>query len=96
MHRYHAGNGTFAAKAALTARRLAFTEPLVVAKPAEAILAKVSKRRFDLFVMGSHGRGALQGLLGEWLHGQLLRWWHATGTVGRLLGSTANGRLTLR
>lgn len=66
VQRYHAENGKFAIKAAhatLTRAQVAFTEMLVVAEPAEAIVQQAKKGRYDLIVMGSHGRGALQGLL---------------------------------
>lgn len=66
VQRYHAENSRFAIKAAhaaLTRAKLEFTEQLVVAEPAEAIVRQANKGRFDLIVMGSHGRGALKGLL---------------------------------
>ena len=66
VQRYHAENSKFAIKsahAALTRAQLPFTETLVVAEPAEAIVQHAKKGRFDLVVMGTHGRGALQGLL---------------------------------
>lgn len=66
VQRYHAENGKFAtraARAALTRAQVAYTEALVVAEPAEAIIQQAKKHRFDLIVMGSRGRGALQGLL---------------------------------
>lgn len=66
VHRYHTENSRFAtrtAHAALTRAKVPFTEMLVVAEPAEAIIRQAKKGRFDLIVMGSHGRGALQGLL---------------------------------
>jgi nucleotide-binding universal stress UspA family protein len=40
-----------------------FTETLAVAEPAEAIVKQAKKGRFDLIVMGTHGRSALKGLL---------------------------------
>ena len=66
VQRYHAENSQFAiksAQAALTRAKVPFTEKLVVAEPAEAIVQHAKKGRFDLVVMGTHGRGALQGLL---------------------------------
>ena len=64
-HRYHAENGQYAlrgARAALKRARVPFREVLVVGDPAEAITKEVKKGRYDLIVMGSHGRTALQGL----------------------------------
>jgi nucleotide-binding universal stress UspA family protein len=66
VHRYHAENGrhaTKAARAALTRAHVPFTELLVVGEPAEAIVRRAAKGRVDLIVMGTHGHGALQGLL---------------------------------
>lgn len=66
VHRYHAENGrhaTKAARAALTRAHVPFNELLVVGEPAEAIVRHARKGRFDLVVMGTHGHGALQGLL---------------------------------
>ncbi len=66
VKRYHEENNKFAIKSAhasLTRAQLPFTELLVVAEPAEAIVKHAKKGRFDLVVMGSHGRGALKGLL---------------------------------
>lgn len=66
VQRYHAENNRFAIKsahAALTRAQVPFTEVLVVAEPAEAIIQQAKKGRYDLIVMGTHGRSALQGLL---------------------------------
>ena len=66
VKRYHQENGEFAirsARAALGRAKVAYTEMLLVAEPAEAIIAQAAKGRHDLIVMGSHGRGALKGLL---------------------------------
>lgn len=66
VKRYHDENGRYAlraARAALSRAKLPFTEMLVVAEPAAAIIAQAKKGRHDLIVMGSHGRGALKGLL---------------------------------
>ena len=66
VKRYHDENNRFAIKsahAALIRAKVAFTEQLVVAEPAEAIAQHARKGRFDLIVMGSHGQGALKGLL---------------------------------
>ena len=66
VQRYHAENSKFAikaARAALTRAQVPFIEMLVVAEPAEAVVRQAKKGHFDLIVMGSHGRSALQGLL---------------------------------
>lgn len=66
VKRYHLENGQYATRAArtaLTRAKVPFTEKLVVAEPAQAIIAEARKGRHDLIVMGSHGRGALKGLL---------------------------------
>ena len=66
VQRYHSENSRFAIKAAhaaLTRAQVKFTELLVIAEPAEAIVQQAKKARVDLIVMGSHGRGALKGLL---------------------------------
>ena len=66
VQRYHAENNKYAIKAAhaaLTRAQVPFTEMLVVAEPAEAIVKQAKKGRFDLIVMGTHGRSALKGLL---------------------------------
>ena len=65
-HRYHAENGSYAiraARAALKRAHVAFRELLVVGDPDAAIVREAKKGRYDLIVMGTHGRGALQGLL---------------------------------
>lgn len=66
VKRYHDENNAFAvkgARASLNRAQVKFSELLVVAEPAEAIVQHAKKGRFDLIVMGSHGRGALKGLL---------------------------------
>ena len=66
VERYHQENGecaTKASRAALNRAKVPFTEKLVVAEPAEAIIEEARKGRHDLIVMGSHGRGAIKGLL---------------------------------
>ena len=66
VKRYHQENGEYATKSARTAlnrAKVPFTEKLVVADPAEAIIEQARKGRHDLIVMGSHGRGAIKGLL---------------------------------
>lgn len=52
-------------EARLTLNRagVACTEVLKVAEPAKAIARHASKGRYDLIVMGSHGRGAVAGML---------------------------------
>lgn len=64
--RYHQENGEYAtktARAALNRAKVPYAEMLVIAEPAEAIIAQAKKGRHDLIIMGSHGRGALKGLL---------------------------------
>lgn len=66
VRRYHAENGQHAtrdARAALKRARLPFRELLVVAEPADAIVREAKAGKHDLVVMGTHGRGALEGLL---------------------------------
>ena len=66
VHRYHAENGRYAlraARAALNRAHVPFEEVLVVGDPDVAILREAKKGRYDLIVMGTHGRGALQGLV---------------------------------
>lgn len=65
-HRYHAENSQFATRAARTAlkrARMPFDQRMVVGDPATHIAQEAKKGRYDLVVMGSHGRGALQGML---------------------------------
>lgn len=64
--RYHAENSHFAVRAARSAlkrARVGFEELLVVGDPAKRIAQEAKKGRYDLVVMGSHGRGGLQGML---------------------------------
>lgn len=66
VQRYHAENSklaTKAARAALARAKVPYSELLVVAEPAAAIIKQANKGRHDLIVMGTHGRGVLQGLL---------------------------------
>ena len=42
---------------------MAFTEQSLVGDPAELIARAATRGRFDLLVMGSHGRGVLRNLL---------------------------------
>lgn len=66
LSRYHADNSrhaTKAARAALARAQVPFTELLVVGEPAEAIVRHAAKIRAEVIVMGTHGHGALQGLL---------------------------------
>lgn len=63
--RFHADNGKSAIKAA--ARVLAsaghhFEQKLIVGDPGNEIVQLAHKGRFDLVVMGSHGRGLLKSL----------------------------------
>ena len=65
-HRYHAGNSRYAsrgARAALKRARVSFEEKAVVGDPAKRIAQEAKKGRYDLVVMGSHGRGGLKGVL---------------------------------
>lgn len=64
--RYHAGNAELAlkpARAALRRAGVAFVEKPVIGDPAPAILKLAKSGKFDLVVMGSHGRGALGSAL---------------------------------
>lgn len=66
VRRYHAENAQAAtrdARAALKRARLPFRELLVIAEPADAIVREARAGKHDLVVMGTHGRGALEGLL---------------------------------
>lgn len=64
--RYHAENGRYAtrsARAMLKRAGLAYEEHLLVGGPAETILKLVRATKFDLIVMGSHGRSVLRSAL---------------------------------
>lgn len=66
VREYHADNGQHAirdARALLKRAKLPFRELLVVADPAEAIVREAKAGKHDLVVMGTRGRGALEGLL---------------------------------
>ena len=66
VRRYHEENGRVATRdgrALLRRARLPFGELFVVGDPAEAIVREAKRGRYDLIVMGTHGRGALEGLL---------------------------------
>ena len=66
VRRMHEENGRAATRdgrAALKRAHLPFAELLVVGEPAEAIAREARRGRYDLIVMGTHGRGALEGLL---------------------------------
>lgn len=66
VRRYHAENAQAAmrdARALLKRARLAFVEAQVIGDPVEAIVREAKRGRYDLVVMGTHGRGALEGLL---------------------------------
>lgn len=63
---YHADNADHALRAVRTAlrrARVAFTEKVVVAEPAAAIVRHARAARVDMVVMGTRGRGAIEGLL---------------------------------
>lgn len=64
--KFHAGNGEMALKRARAALKRAdsnFTERMVVGEPAATILEQAKSSRADLIVMGTHGQGALKGLI---------------------------------
>lgn len=66
VRRMHEENGRLATRdgrAVLKRAHLPFDERLVVGEPAEAIARETKRGRYDLIVMGTHGRGALEGLL---------------------------------
>jgi nucleotide-binding universal stress UspA family protein len=65
VEKYHAENGAFAtraAKAALVRGSVAFETQLVVGDPAEQIVKLAKSGKYDLVVMGSHGRNAFKSL----------------------------------
>ena len=65
LKRYHAENGVYAikaARAALGRAHVGFTEKLVVAEPAAAIIKTAKAERCDMIIMGSHGHTALKTL----------------------------------
>ena len=62
---YHAENGAFAvkaAKAALARSEVACEAKLVIGDPAEQIIKHAKAGKYDLVVMGSHGRNAFKSL----------------------------------
>lgn len=64
--RYHEENSNEAlryARSQLQRSDVAFTEQSLVGDPAELIARTATRGRFDLLVMGSHGRGVLRNLL---------------------------------
>jgi len=64
--RYHAGNSELAlkpARAALKRAGVAFAEKPVIGDAAPAILKTAKSGKFDLVVMGTHGRGVLGSAL---------------------------------
>lgn len=66
VREYHADNGEHAvrdARALLKRAKLPFRELLLIADPAEAIVREAKAGKHDLVVMGTRGRGALEGLL---------------------------------
>ena len=86
VKRCHDENSTSAIKAArtwLNRAQVEFSELRVVAEPAEAIVQQAKKGRFDLIVMGSHGRGALKGLLLGSVAGKVIAHGDAPVTIVR-------------
>ena len=66
VRRLHEENSQLATRdgrAALKRARLPFETLHVVGEPADAIVREAKRGRHDLVVMGTHGRGALEGLL---------------------------------
>jgi nucleotide-binding universal stress UspA family protein len=66
VKRYHHENGEWAlrsARAELTKAQIPFKEAVLVGAVAEAIVDYAREGRYQLIVMGSHGYGALKGLL---------------------------------
>src|SRR5579859_3291006 len=66
IERFHAQNAERAVRGArrvLSNARVAFSERHLVGEAGSAIAALARTGRFDLIVMGSHGRGAIKGLL---------------------------------
>ena len=65
VEKYHAENAAFALRGARTALRrlgVAFEEQALVGDGAQRIVEAAKAGRFDLVVMGSHGRGAFRSL----------------------------------
>ncbi len=65
VEKYHAENGAFAikaAKAAMAKLKVACDAKLVVGDPAEQIVKHAKAGKYDLVVMGSHGRNAFKSL----------------------------------
>ena len=65
VEKYHAENGAFAikaAKAAMARLDVACEAKLVVGDPAEQIVKHAKVGKYDLVVMGSHGRNAFKSL----------------------------------
>lgn len=51
------------ARQALTRAKLAFDEQALIGEVASTILEVAAKRKVELIVLGSHGRGAVKGIL---------------------------------
>jgi len=65
VEKYHVENATFAmrgARAALKRLRVAFEEQALVGDGAQRIVESARAGKFDLVVMGSHGRGVFRSL----------------------------------
>jgi len=65
LDKYHAENAAYAtraARAAMTKLGVAFESKLLVGDVAEQLVDHAKAGKFDLIVMGSHGRGALKSL----------------------------------
>lgn len=66
VQEYQEGNVKFAlkgARAALARAKVPYTVNWVAGNPAEAIVEHARRGRFDLIVMGSHGRGSFKEML---------------------------------
>lgn len=65
VEKYHAENGAFALKAvksSLNRLHVQYETKLLIGDPAERIVKHAKAGKFDLVVMGSHGRSAFKSL----------------------------------